>query len=80
MAFKLAQASSRMPKMAIRHFCIAPPSRITNFVHTQNASEETAGYLASISSRSRVDAFQTREEMVERGRNERQPYHRVAAS
>jgi hypothetical protein len=53
MAFKLAQAVACMPKMAIRHFFITTPSRIATRLHSNNAGQETAQYLANISSYSR---------------------------
>jgi hypothetical protein len=53
MAFDLAQAGSRMPKMATRHFWITIPSQIATFVRIKNASEETARYLSKNSSHNR---------------------------
>jgi hypothetical protein len=54
MAVRLvAQAGACMPKMAIHHFCITTPSQIATCLRIKNASEETVGYLAKISSRNR---------------------------
>jgi hypothetical protein len=46
----LEQAGARMPKMAIHHFFIPTPSEFDIALHIEGVCEETAGYLATISS------------------------------
>jgi hypothetical protein len=44
----MEQAGARVPKMATPRFSITTSPEPANFVHTQNACEGDAGYLASL--------------------------------